>query len=60
MHHFGRQPFATVHMDDKMPFHQGTYRTELKYDVNSSFKVVNDMMEKYMKRAVKWKEKREK
>ena len=47
-------------MDDKMPFRQGTYGTELKYDVNSSFKVVNDMMEKYMKRAVKWKEKREK
>ena len=43
-----------------MPFRQGTYGTELKYDVNSSFKVVNDMMEKYMKRAVKWKEKREK
>ena len=43
-----------------MPFRQGTYGTELKYDVNSSFKVINDMMEKYMKRAVKWKEKHEK
>lgn len=32
-------------MDDKMSFRQGTYGTELKYDVNSSFKVVNDMME---------------
>ncbi len=39
MHHFGRQPFATVHMDDKMTSRQGTYGTELKYDVNSSFKV---------------------
>ena len=43
-----------------MTSRQGIYGTELKYDVNSSFKVVNDMMEKYMKRAVKWKEKREK
>ena len=51
------RPFAALSMDDKMPFSQVTYRTGLKCDINSSFKVVNDMANQYIKRAGKLKDK---
>lgn len=57
------RPFATLSIDDKMPFKQVSYRTGYKFyskfppDTNSSFKVINEEANKYIKRANKLKDK---
>lgn len=57
------QPFTTLSIDDKMPDKEISYRTGYELyskfppNTNSSFKVINDEANKYIKRAGKLKDK---